>query len=670
LTGKPEPAGAWRLPERGGVREIETTFVTVGDGTRLALQLWIPADAARHPAPVVLESIPYRKRDRYRAYGQYWGRTLAGYGVAYARLDVRGSGDSGGVLADEYLPSEQQDGAEVIAWLAAQPWCNGAVGVRGVSWGGFSALQTAALRPPALKAIMPMCASDRRFTDDAHYVGGAFALTGLKWTTSFKIVAAAPPDPAIVGEAWAEMWAARLEATPPIAARWLSHQSEDAYWRQGSLAFDPAAIACPVYLVGGLADPYNAIFARLPPKLTVPWKGLIGPWTHGYPAPASPGPSLDWAFEEVRWWREHLAGEATGIMDEPRLRVFMPNATAAAVSPGPIPGRWIAEDAFPAASVERQDYHLAGGALALEGGEGPAIDVRDSRVVGLRSFEWVPFAPPELPSEQSADDARSVIFDTAPLTEPVEILGRPALRVTISSDRPAAHLAARLCDVSADGRSHLVSFGVLNLAHRGGHDRPSPLTPGQTYEVTIDLAFAAHRFEPGHRLRLALSSSLWPLVWPAPEIATLSLSPAGARLELPGRAPPTAEAPMPIPLAAPTAPDPARWPTVEIGETPDGHVRLKERWPVSEAVVGDVGVALSGSGPNVVLEMSAGDPLSCVWRAEQTSAYRWADRAVELRAEVEITAETTHFRVRERLVARLDGEAYREIPHETDVPRG
>ena len=186
---------AWAPPPKGATRMIESVFAPMADGVNLAMQLWLPADAEAHPAPVVLESIPYRKRDRYRGYDLYWGQMLAQYGIAYARLDVRGSGNSGGVLADEYLALEQADGAAAIAWLARQSWCNGSVGMRGVSWGGFSALQTAALAPPALKAIMPMCASDMRYTEDAHYVGGVFALTGLKWATSFKVVAAGPPDP-------------------------------------------------------------------------------------------------------------------------------------------------------------------------------------------------------------------------------------------------------------------------------------------------------------------------------------------------------------------------------------------------------------------------------------------------------------------------------------------
>ncbi|HTX51235.1 MAG TPA: CocE/NonD family hydrolase, partial [Caulobacteraceae bacterium] len=306
----------WRLPEPGPVREIENAWIVAPDGARLAVSLWLPDGGA--PAPAVLESIPYRKRDSTRGYAGYWGRLLARHGIAYARLDARGSGDSEGVLVDEYLPVEQSDAVHAIAWLAAQPWCNGAVGMRGVSWGGFVTLQVAALAPPALKAIMPMCASDRRYADDAHYVGGAFALTGLKWATSFKLVMAGPPDPEVFGAGWERAWRSRLDAAPPIAAEWLRHQREDDYWRRGSVGFDPAAIRCPTYLVGGWADPYNASIPRLLEGLTVPAKAVIGPWGHGYPQPAAPGPGLRWIEEEVRWWRHWLADEPTGVMEGPQ----------------------------------------------------------------------------------------------------------------------------------------------------------------------------------------------------------------------------------------------------------------------------------------------------------------------------------------------------------------
>jgi putative CocE/NonD family hydrolase len=666
-------AGGWAPPAKGAVTMIENRFIPMPDGVKLAVQLWLPAGAQARRAPVVLEYIPYRKRDRYRAYDGYWGQTLAQYGIAYARLETRGSGDSTGLLTDEYLPIHHQDAADAIAWLAGQAWCDGSVGMRGVSWGGFSTLQTAAIAPPALKAIMPMCASDMRYTDDAHYLGGEFALTGLKWATSMKVVMAAPPDPLITGEAWRAEWQRRLDATPAIAARWLGRQTNDAYWRQGSVALDWAAIRCPVYVIGGLVDSYGNEIPRLLANLKVPRKGLYGPWQHGYPSPATPGPALDWAWEEVRWWRHWLMGEATGIMDEPMLRAYMPTATAAQTAPGPIPGRWVAERVWPSPDVAVRVFHFGQGALRdrwpVEGERAPEpVQISGAAVVGLAKVEWVPFAPTELPREQSADDARSAVFDTAPLATDLEILGAPTLRVRVAADRPVAHLAIRLTQVNPDGRSWLVTYGLLNLTHRDSHETPAALVPGRAYDVVIPLNFTAHRFAAGQVIRAALSESLWPLVWPSPQVATLTLDLGATRLELPVRTPPAAEAPMPITLVPPPPADPKAWPAMDITRT-GGTVRVAETWPTSTSVIADIGETVSGGGPNVALSMTAGDPSTCAWRAEQSARYQRPGWDVALSSVVSVTATAEDYHIEERTLATLNGETVADVKHAGTIPR-
>src|SRR5271168_4878284 len=296
-------AKRWRLPDKNAVEVIDNEWIVLKDGKRLSARLWLPAGARKTRAPVVWEYIPYRKRDFTRTYDDLWGHMLAQYGVAYARVDARGSGDSEGILVDEYLDQELNDGVEVIGWLARQPWSNGNVGMRGASWGGINTLQIAAMSPPELKAIMPMGCCDIRFTDDAHYIGGALGLTNFQWGVQFKGVMSAPPDPDIVGPQWAEMWRRRVDATPAILAEWVSHQHYDAYWQRGSIAVDYKNIKCPVYVVDGWIDTYSNVIGRLLEHLTVPRKGLIGAWGHNYPDAVNPGPGLDWAYEEVRWWQ-------------------------------------------------------------------------------------------------------------------------------------------------------------------------------------------------------------------------------------------------------------------------------------------------------------------------------------------------------------------------------
>ena len=133
-------APPWSLPAAGAVSQTEHVWIPMRDGVRLSARLFLPATAEKSAVPGVLEYIPYRKRDGYRAHDSAWGQQLASHGIAYVRVDVRGSGDSEGVLVDEYDLPELEDGIEIIAWIARQPWCSGAVGMRGISWGGINTL--------------------------------------------------------------------------------------------------------------------------------------------------------------------------------------------------------------------------------------------------------------------------------------------------------------------------------------------------------------------------------------------------------------------------------------------------------------------------------------------------------------------------------------------------
>src|ERR1700726_2112942 len=206
------------------VRVIEHTLIPLKDGTMLAARIWLPDDAEQKPVPAILEYLPYRKRDGTYERDALTHPYLAGHGYAGVRVDIRGCGESGGLLFDEYAKQEQDDGVEVITWLAAQPWCNGAVGMMGISWGGFNGLQIAARRPPALKAVITICSTDDRYADDIHYMGGALLNANLGWASTMFAYMSRLPDPALVGEHWRELWLARLRHTPLLVETWLRHQ--------------------------------------------------------------------------------------------------------------------------------------------------------------------------------------------------------------------------------------------------------------------------------------------------------------------------------------------------------------------------------------------------------------------------------------------------------------
>ncbi|MFQ5351226.1 MAG: CocE/NonD family hydrolase, partial [Thermoanaerobaculia bacterium] len=269
---------------------IEHCWIPLADGCRLAARIWLPRDAEAQTVPGILEYIPYRKRDATAWRDEVTAPYFAGHGYAYLRVDIRGNGDSDGLMSDEYTAQELKDGTEVIAWIAKQSWCDGRVGMFGISWGGFNALQIAALRPPALGAIVTLCSTDDRYADDIHYMGGCLLNDNLTWSSQMLGYSSRPPDPALVGEAWHETWLERLDAMPLLAANWLGHQRRDAYWRHGSVCEDFAAIEVPVYAMGGWADAYSNAVPRLLSRLESPVKALIGPWAHAKPHIAHPGP--------------------------------------------------------------------------------------------------------------------------------------------------------------------------------------------------------------------------------------------------------------------------------------------------------------------------------------------------------------------------------------------
>jgi len=525
------------MPDRP-IRVVENVWIPMSDGCRLAASIWLPDDADASPVPAILEYIPYRKRDFRAARDAANQGFFARHGYAGVRVDLRGSGDSEGVLADEYLQQELDDGLEVIAWLRAQSWCNGRVGMMGLSWGGFNALQIAALRPPGLDAVITVCSSDDRYADDVHYMGGCLLTDNLSWASVMLSYNAAPPDPAVVGERWREIWHERLDGSGLWLRQWLDHQRRDAYWRHASICEDYAAITCPVLAVSGWADGYcNTVF-RLVENLAGPCRGLVGPWNHKYPHLGGPGPAIDFLGECVRWWDRWLGDVDNGVDADPMMRAWMQDS----VSPhsDDRPGRWVAEDSWPSAAIRGREYGLAEGRIGLGDAVRPdaatALTIQSPLTVGLFAGKWCSYAEStDLPTDQRLEDGGSLVFDSPVLADDVEILGAPEVVLELAADRPDAMVAVRLSDVAPDGKVTLVTYGLLNLAHRDSHAEPTALEPGRRYRVRVRMNHVGQRFPAGNRVRLAVSSSYWPLAWPSPEPARLTVYPVDSRLRLPER---------------------------------------------------------------------------------------------------------------------------------------
>ncbi|MGE6735812.1 CocE/NonD family hydrolase, partial [Streptomyces sp. NPDC059900] len=329
---------------------------------------------------------------------------IAGHGYACVRVDLRGTGDSEGVLKDEYLEQEQTDAEDVLAWLADQPWCDGTTGMMGISWGAFAALQVAARQPESLRAIVIASFTDDRYADDMHYMGGALLSDNLAEAGTMFAYGTMPPDPAVVGDRWRDMWHERMEGTRPWVIEWLRHQRRDDYWRHASVCEDYRAVRCPVLASSGWADGYSNAVTRLLGNLDVPRKGLIGPWSHKFPHLGEPGPAIGYLQEVVRWWDHWLKGVDNGAMEGPMLRTWMQDSVPPSTSYEERPGRWVGEPSWPSPHItpvrRRLTRHGLSGPLpdaeasaetAPATGPGEGLSVQSPLSVGQFGGKWASY---------------------------------------------------------------------------------------------------------------------------------------------------------------------------------------------------------------------------------------------------------------------------------------
>ena len=619
--------------------EHRRAWIPLADGTRLAARLWLPDEL---PAPVLLEALPYRMDDLTASYSSEYERLCREGALAVARIDLRGTGSSGGIATDEYPPQEQADLAEAIAWLASQPWCTGRVGMYGTSYSGFSSIQMAVERPPALGAICAIYATDDRYTDDVHYTGGALrGLDLLDYVLYMAALVVLPPVPGLVGEGWREQWLDRFERSEPWLLRWLEEQHDGPYWRHGSLRPGYERIECPTMIVAGWADGYRNNTFRTFDALRCPKQLLIGPWSHMSPAASLPGPHLDLVPELVRWFRRWLCDEENGVESVPPIRVFVRRSTRPEPDLTELRGSWRFEPRWPPERAREE-------VLTPEDRSPRELEIRGD--VGTSA--WISCAgrlPWGQPADQREDDARSLRYEWGPLESELEILGHPKLALEVASSTPVAYLSAKLDDVFPDGTSALVTRGLLNLAHRRSSTAPQPLEPSAPERVELELEATSWVFEAGHTVRLALAAADWPNIWPPPAPGTLSID--GATLEL---SLPVLEGDPPVASAPVFSPSP--------GEDPHAAATEAEQPPVVWRVERDVlgrsteavishGAVYEGEFESRVEEayegrigVSATDPGQAWARAGSRYVIRWpeADCATEARLDLRSDADAFH----------------------------
>ena len=670
--------------------------VPMDDGIELSLNAWLPvarSDAPDERFPAILEILPYRKDDWHRAGDERRGRWLAARGFALCRLDVRGTGSSPGIAEDEYTARETHDGYLTVEWLAAQTWCNGNVGMWGISYGGFTAIQVAKLRPPHLRAIVPMYATDDRYTDDVHYLGGCVTVSELsQYAVSMVGMNALPARPSFRGEGWQAEWRERLERTPIWLIEWLRQQHDGPYWRQGSLAPEYEAIEAAIFLISGWMDSYiDPALRMLERCVRAPRKALIGNWVHDFPDDAYPGPNLDWLHEFVRFFDHWLKGIDNGVMDEPALTFFERDYSPPEPFPASWPGAWRSEPSFPPPGATETELWLGPGSLPLAGsltferppttGGGRGADDRNAMdrfphraTTGTRTaLSWGAGAAPNgLARDLRLDDALIPTYTGPVLADPLVILGFAVAELNVTATMPVATLVVRLADVAPDGTAAQVAAGVLNLTQRDSPVSPTPLEPGRSYRVRVPLRAAGYRFAPGHRIRLSVASNSWPVLWPSPFPGELAIEQAGSRLILPT-----------IPAG------PGSLPTPAFKTTPAGLEDLGQSegeppvWRIVEDVIAgtitvstnDAGTMRLPDGTRVYageqLEMTASDAdpaharmVNRVHYSLDQDGYR-----IEVRAGGETTSTETDFRMSGQLAVDLDGEPFYQRDWDEIIPR-
>ena len=495
---------------------MEDGWLKMNDGVRLAVTFYKPVPrSAGERFPVLFEFLPYRKDDGgyigvYSLYAYFVQR-----GYILARVDIRGTGASEGMFPlREYSERELDDAVDVIDQLSRMPGSNGNVGMWGISWGGFNAIQVAMRRPPALKAILAAMATDDLYHDDIHYIDGAFHVDEWAfWFDHSKGIPRSPDYP--LDEAY---YRERFESYPGLLT-YLKQQRDGEFWSRNSLRGQYGKIQIPCYLIGGLLDGYRDSIPRMLGEMKVPLKAEIGPWNHAWPDDGVPGPNYEWRHEAVRWWDRWLKGKETGVRNDPRLVIFHRGGHAPDAGMTMTPGRWLAGDWPIPGTTWKKLFPAANGRLQEQPGSASADALFYVPSYGISTGLW--WGEPT--GDMRPDDAGGLVYDSDVLREKLEIIGLPRVRLRVKADAPLAHWAARLEDIFPDGRVALVTGGLLNGSQRRSRLQPEPLARGETYDLGFELHLTTWTFQTGHRVRLSVSNSLFPMIWPTPYLMTTTL---------------------------------------------------------------------------------------------------------------------------------------------------
>jgi uncharacterized protein len=649
-----------------GVRLVKTS-IPMPDGVRLAATLYMPAGLSPgQRVPVLLEYLPYRKDDddAVSDYGHH--AYFARHGYVGARVDIRGFGNSGGRQPSrEYSQQEQQDGELVIAWLARQRWSNGKVGMLGISWGGFNAIQLAMRRPPALRAILAVAATEALFTEDVHYMDGIMHVDEFEVAMDLDQGRSGAPGFPLDEDTLAK----RMDAAP-WSLDYFRHQRNGDFWRAPVRRLRDIQIPC--FLIGGLQDGYRNSIVRMLEQVPAPVHAWVGPWNHDFPNASIYGPRVEWRDQAVRWFDHWLKGIDNGVERDPRVVFYQQHAHPPGAEPQDVPGEWRAES-WPPAGLRSVSWFLAPDHQLAPTPAGNAVDhLRYVPSAGVEAGFWWG----ELLGDQRAVDAYSLTYDSAPLEQDLAMLGRAHVRLLAAADAPLADWFVRLEDVAEDGRVTAITGAGLNGAQRQSTERPEPLTPGREYALDIELYLSSWVWPRGHRIRVAVANAQWPMLWPTPYPMTTTLRLGGvdgSSIALPivplhGATAAAFAPPQPIeqPKDITTTGDYA-WPGAWTLERDEANARSTVTWRGTSALRFPWGSF--DHQEQLVYHVDDSHPADAAVEGDGESIERLADRVLTYRGHLRLKSDATTFHYDYTRELLRDGSLVRTRSWHEDIPR-
>jgi uncharacterized protein len=500
--------------------------VPMRDGVRLSANAYFPEGDG--PFPVVLNRTPYGK-DSTGRFKRILPFIQAGYVVVH--MDVRGRGDSEGIFNPYF--QEIEDGFDSLGWCAAQPWSTGKIGTFGGSYEGWTQIYPTRLQSPYHTAAFLMCTPSMHPFHEGPYWSGVPMPIMAMWTlyTSGKTTKEQISDldwESLLNVRPLKDLTGRLGLSDTYRDEHLKHETFDEYYQR--LWFDGVLnlTNVPCYHVTGwfdddqkgTLDHFPALALRHPdPEVRRSQKLLVGPWPHRLSTETSklgdfdygPGSMVPLQKEAIRWFDYWLKGVENGILEEPRCRMFMMGAN-----------RWIEADAFPLEESHPHELLLsANGPANSLLGHGRLGEVHGSSPAS--TFTYNPERPAPTPfwkenfQNGTNEDLRPIqrrddvlVFTSDPLSASFNLVGMLQAELYISTSAVDTDFVARLSDVAPDGYAQRLNAGILRLRFRDGYEHPRLVMPGEIVKIEVDLWATGHQFQPGHRLRLEVTSSAFP----------------------------------------------------------------------------------------------------------------------------------------------------------------